>query len=457
MNISRKEFLKSATAVAGILSAQKIFSQNPRPNRPANPGSSPKTAIVLGGGLSGLYSAYLLNKTGIKVTVIEANKRMGGRIFSFSDADSNVTSELGGEWISDSHRNIKSVIRELDLKTIAHNVKPEFSIGTGNKSNPAGELSEKSKNLLQKVSGLYRNMGATQKRGLDKLDLFGYLRYQGIEKNDLELMNLRFSGYYGENISHVSASRALSDIPDLENSYSIRNRISGGSSALILALQEKLKDSEIISGDPVTEISQDQLSVTVKTLQARIITADICICAIPANVISDISWTPELPKEKKLSALQLGYSRISKLSFNVSSETTGLKNFQITGNSPVRFLYPASDLNSGQQTISATAIGDLSEIFAGSGADEKKAFLEECIARVGMSANAQISGITGIAWQDEPYIRGGIALFSPGSFDIQSNLRKPFNRVFFAGEHLASQPGSMEAAITSAIEAVNSI
>ena len=37
----------------------------------------PKSILVLGAGLSGLYSAFLLEAQGFKVTILEARKRVG--------------------------------------------------------------------------------------------------------------------------------------------------------------------------------------------------------------------------------------------------------------------------------------------------------------------------------------------------------------------------------------------
>ena len=42
-----------------------------------------ETAIVIGGGMGGLFTAALLAKKGLKVTVLEKNKNIGGGLQSF--------------------------------------------------------------------------------------------------------------------------------------------------------------------------------------------------------------------------------------------------------------------------------------------------------------------------------------------------------------------------------------
>lgn len=61
-----------------------------------------KQVIIIGGGLSGLTLAYLLEKKGFEPTIIEASSRLGGRIHTV-EGKLGTTLELGATWFSDSH------------------------------------------------------------------------------------------------------------------------------------------------------------------------------------------------------------------------------------------------------------------------------------------------------------------------------------------------------------------
>jgi len=78
---------------------------------------------IIGGGLSGLYTAYLLHQQGIKSTIYEARDRLGGRIISLptSKPTPNIKSnteryDLGPSWFwPDMHPLISQLIDQLGL------------------------------------------------------------------------------------------------------------------------------------------------------------------------------------------------------------------------------------------------------------------------------------------------------------------------------------------------------
>src|SRR5690606_30971063 len=70
-------------------------------------GKKPKSAIIIGAGFAGLAAAMMLKSEGIKVTILEARKRIGGRVFSNQPAKANgQVIELGAEWVGNSHERV---------------------------------------------------------------------------------------------------------------------------------------------------------------------------------------------------------------------------------------------------------------------------------------------------------------------------------------------------------------
>jgi len=71
--------------------------------------------IIIGAGLSGLTLAYLLEKTGHQVTVLEASSRIGGRIQTIEGV-LGTPLELGATWFSEVHEQLLLLLDELEIK-----------------------------------------------------------------------------------------------------------------------------------------------------------------------------------------------------------------------------------------------------------------------------------------------------------------------------------------------------
>jgi monoamine oxidase len=90
--------------------------------------------IIIGGGISGLYTAYQLNKINpsLKVILFESYKIFGGRVYTYNDK--HMTVDAGAGRFSDSHSYLIKLINELGLKNkielITNNVVYAPSDGT---------------------------------------------------------------------------------------------------------------------------------------------------------------------------------------------------------------------------------------------------------------------------------------------------------------------------------------
>jgi uncharacterized protein with NAD-binding domain and iron-sulfur cluster len=102
MNLTRREFIFSASSV---LLSTKVFSQTNR------------RVLILGAGLAGLSAAYELVQKGFDVTIVEARKRIGGRVVTLREPfKDNQFVELGGELIGDGYKRFLNYARKFDIK-----------------------------------------------------------------------------------------------------------------------------------------------------------------------------------------------------------------------------------------------------------------------------------------------------------------------------------------------------
>ncbi len=90
--------------------------------------------LIIGGGLSGIYAAYLLAQKNQSFVVLEARDRLGGRILS--PEHKGFFSDLGPSWYwPEIHPKMAGLIQELGLKGYR-----QFEEGLGRFQRPNGEV-----------------------------------------------------------------------------------------------------------------------------------------------------------------------------------------------------------------------------------------------------------------------------------------------------------------------------
>ncbi|QVY67267.1 FAD-dependent oxidoreductase [Polaribacter sp. Q13] len=72
-----------------------------------------KKIIILGAGLSGIYLGYQLKKAGFSIQILEANDRIGGRIYTKKVNDTKV--ELGATWLWRYNEELLKICKELNI------------------------------------------------------------------------------------------------------------------------------------------------------------------------------------------------------------------------------------------------------------------------------------------------------------------------------------------------------
>lgn len=82
-------------------------------------GAHPKAgldAVVVGAGLSGLICARALRRVGLRVRVLEARERWGGRMHGRVAGIAGLPVDLGGQWVGASHHHLLALLEEFGLR-----------------------------------------------------------------------------------------------------------------------------------------------------------------------------------------------------------------------------------------------------------------------------------------------------------------------------------------------------
>lgn len=72
--------------------------------------------LIIGAGLTGLTLAYLFRNTDLKVMIVEARNRLGGRIHTVGGNNQN-TIELGATWLGPDHTKLRELLGSLNIET----------------------------------------------------------------------------------------------------------------------------------------------------------------------------------------------------------------------------------------------------------------------------------------------------------------------------------------------------
>ncbi|HEY8557685.1 MAG TPA: FAD-dependent oxidoreductase, partial [Actinomycetes bacterium] len=80
----------------------------------AGTGPSPPTVVVVGAGMAGLTAARHLQRAGVKVTVLERDSRVGGRVRT--DSVGGFQIEAGAGFITNYYLHTMRLVRELGLE-----------------------------------------------------------------------------------------------------------------------------------------------------------------------------------------------------------------------------------------------------------------------------------------------------------------------------------------------------
>ncbi|WCL50241.1 flavin monoamine oxidase family protein [Leptospira sp. GIMC2001] len=439
MKLNRKTFLQklgllSIPLIAGFprkTSAEKV---------PADPNLSSRiltnTVIILGGGLSGLYAGYLLKKKGVRVRIVEASPRLGGRVMTYNDPIRGITGDIGGEWVGDSQSTIHSLAKELQLKIVRPSWNQIISLWDENR------LSEKSRSSLNKLVAFQSKSPDNVAEGLDKVSLYRYLKYQGFSDGELDDLDKVVKAFYGESSKNISSQFLLSSIESKKSLFQNLGRFENGAESLVTKLKEFFTPEEILLSEKAIKVSQSSAGVQVELASGLVVRSKKVICTLPTSAIADIQWEPGLPREKIFSLLRIGYGRIRKDIISAVSpplspqEGNGIVDWVIpSGKSFITTL--STEGRASSLDRSTPEIGR--DLLLRSISGYQPSIVETInITRVGFGSNA-------------------VSLFSPSTFGIRSELATPHNQIYFAGEHLGEVPGTMEAALSSASKAVSSM
>jgi monoamine oxidase len=446
---NRREFLKAA----GVAAAGAPLVFNPYLNLRAY------SCIVIGAGLSGLAAANALKKAGWRVTVVDARERIGGRVLSFRFKENpDLVSELGAEWVGESHERMKALCRDFGIVLKDHRFDASLMRDGVVKRPGQWDFSPQAKAGFEKFRSAYHRYTDRDRLRLDQYDWWTWLESIGFTQDDLLLRDLQDSTDFGETIRMVSAYSAAAEYFESSPANEMDYKMEGGNSRLTEALATSVGRDSIHTGIAVDKISQRNGRVTVSGTGHTFV-ADACICTAPARTLDRIAFDPPLPSLQRAAANKLQYARIIKNSVLFEERFWNAENFSLVTDVTSHYYFHSTKDQPGKQGILCSyAIGEKADVLAAQNSDRRKEIVTRDLMPLHNRASELARSIQSYAWQRDKHTEGAYAIYRPGQwFTLRPLMARPHGKVLFAGEHLADWQGFMEGAVVTGEEAAEAL
>ncbi|MFN3926954.1 MAG: flavin monoamine oxidase family protein [Pseudanabaenaceae cyanobacterium] len=334
-SISRRHLLRAGLFAAGLATAGALHScTNEPPKNPEVKETTDDPILIVGAGLAGLTIGYRLWQKQIPFTLIEGSDRVGGRMFSQSNALGTAqTTELGGEFINTGHKNIQTLAQEMglelvDLDQIDRGLNQEIWFFDNRKiefKEVAQAFVPLAKQILkdQEAIGDFSYQKSSPKaQALDRLSVADYIQKYARNSFLAELLNVAYTIEYGRDTREQSAFNLIFLLGTGQQELQLfgesdeRYTIKGGNQQLPQKLAEKISNF-IETGtylESIRQASDGRYQVSVrKGNSSQQITYRRVVLAIPFTILRAIDLQVELPPRKQKAIKELGYGYNAKL------------------------------------------------------------------------------------------------------------------------------------------------
>jgi monoamine oxidase len=482
--VSRREFLAATGAAAGAWSLSGCASL-PLVSKgaPADP-----DVLIVGAGLAGLTAAYRLRQGGARVSVLEAQERLGGRCYSLRNhfADGQVA-ELGGELIDTGHLAVQALAKEFELELddlVAGDagVKQQVWYFAGQQYGER-EVLDAFRAVSPRIAADLQSVGAptvsykapANGRALVTLTLAEWLEGLGAPAWFRRLLEVAYVTEYGLEAAEQSALNLLllmgppptdfRAFGDSDERYHVR----GGNDLLVRGLVDRVGEQAIQTGavlEAIRRRADGHLELGVRLHgTSTTMAAPHVILAIPFTMLRAVKIEIELPPAKRRAIDEIGYGTNAKLMLGFDRRTWRTKygtSGTVLTDLPFQCTWETSRAQDGGAGILTNFTGgrhglSIGDLPAGVEALHVAGDLERIYPGI---ANTRWAGKdVRFHWPTNAWVKGSYAAYRPGQWTtIHGAEGERVENLHFAGEHCSvDSQGFMNGAVETGENAARAI
>lgn len=436
-------------------------------------------AVVVGAGFAGLRAAQRLTEKGLRVAVLEARDRVGGRVCPGQVAGHTI--DLGGMWLGPTQRRLNALTNAQGLVRYPTWLTGECGVNVSGKAGRApGEdfdkvLGTPNRLRLLRLNWEIERIGAKldvtapwahpQADYLDSQTVASWVARRTSSKEIRETMNVICAALFCTEARELSMlffafyCKSAGGLMVLLGGGpgGAQNFLFDGSlHASAAKLAEELGDRVVLSA-PVASVDQDDevdLAV-VTTVAGDAVAARRVVMAVPPPIAAAMTWNPGLPVSKRrlLEKQTMGSTIKAWLAYEEPFWRRDNHNaFILDDTTPFSPIFDATPPRSSVGLISGFFESVEGRALAGATPQERQAIAVETLVRhLGPQAAKPLDYIDK-DWTSEEYSRGCYgAVMPPGVLTtVGSLMREPHGLVHWAGTETATEwSGYVEGALES--------
>jgi monoamine oxidase len=376
-------------------------------------------AVVVGAGAAGIGAARRLQEKGLKVLVLEAKTRVGGRALTLTPAP-KLALDLGCGWLHSADQNLLAALAPQLGLSVDASPAPWTRPALG-----AAFTRAEQRAYRRAFAAFEARLEAAARLEQDRpaADLFG--------PKDARWRPLldAFSGYYnGAPFSEISVKDYAAYQPTSSDW-----RVVEGYGVLVERLAGGI---DVRLSTPVNAVTWSERGVALRT-PGGLCRARAAVLAAPTSVLARIAFDPPLPRKlEAAAALPLGhvekaFLRLDGGGFARDVRVIARTDTAETGSYTLRPL--------GMPAVECFFGGALAAALGRAGPAAMAAFaVDELAAALGSDIRSRVSLLAASSWAEDPDIRGAYSHAEVGAAGARAELARPEGRLFFAGEAVSA-------------------